>query len=103
MRDEHPGGPKTYESHGCGSGTLLHSHHSPKIKNPKKLQNSRNKGFSYYLCLMIEGTGSLTNGSGSGRPKNIWILRIRIRNTDYRTLQEQIDGKGPESNSVVEP
>jgi hypothetical protein len=34
---------------------------------------------------MIEGSGSgavsLTNGSGSGRPKNIWILRIRIRNT----------------------
>jgi hypothetical protein len=31
---------------------------------------------------MIEGSGSvfLTNGSGSGRPKNIWILRIRIRN-----------------------
>ena len=32
---------------------------------------------------MIEGSGSisLTNGSGcgSGRPKNIWILRIRIR------------------------
>ncbi len=23
------------------------------------------------------------NGSGSGRPKNIWILRIRIRNTAY--------------------
>ncbi len=34
---------------------------------------------------MIEGfwagSGSLTNGSGSRRPKNIWILRIRIRNT----------------------
>ncbi len=32
---------------------------------------------------MIEGSGSvsLTNGSGSGRPKNLWILRIRIRKT----------------------
>ncbi len=36
---------------------------------------------------MIEGSGSragsisLTNGSGSVRPKNIWILQIRIRNT----------------------
>ncbi len=32
---------------------------------------------------MIEGSGSisLTNGSGSGRPTNTWILRIRIRNT----------------------
>jgi hypothetical protein len=32
--------------------------------------------------MMIEGSGSipLTSGSGSGRPKNMWI-RIRIRNT----------------------
>jgi hypothetical protein len=38
-------------------------------------QNSRNQGFSYYICLMIEGSGSipLTNGSGSGRSKNTWI------------------------------
>ncbi len=28
---------------------------------------------------MMEGSGSLTNGSGSERPKNIWILRIRVR------------------------
>ncbi len=59
-----------------------------KIKN---LQNSRNQGFSYYFCMMIEGSGSgsipvpLTNGSGSGsgRSKNIWIrwIRIQIRNT----------------------
>ncbi len=53
-------------------------------------QNSRNKCFSYYFCLMIEGSWSgyvsLTNGSGSGRPKYIWILRIRIWiwNTAYR-------------------
>jgi hypothetical protein len=50
-------------------------------------QNSRNQGFSYYFCLKIEGSGSgsgsmpLTNGSGSGRPKNMWIRWIRIRNT----------------------
>jgi hypothetical protein len=37
-------------------------------------QNSRNQGFSYYICLMIEG-------SRSRRPKNTWIRRIRIRNT----------------------
>ncbi len=46
--------------------------------------NSRNQGFSYYFCLMIEGFGfsPLTNGSGSRsrRPKNIF-RRIRIRNT----------------------
>jgi hypothetical protein len=44
----------------------------------KKSQNSRNKGFSNYFCLMIKGSGSvpLTNGSGSGRPKC-----FRVRNT----------------------
>ncbi len=54
------------------------------------LQNSRNQGFAYYFCLMIEGSGSvpLTNGSGSGsrRPKNKRIRRIRIRNTDVHDL-----------------
>ncbi len=46
-------------------------------------QSSRNQGFSYYFCLMIEESGSgsipLTNGSGSRRPKNTWIRLIRIR------------------------
>ncbi len=33
--------------------------------------------------MVIEGSGSisLTSGSGSGRPKNMWIRWIRIRNT----------------------
>ncbi len=46
-----------------------------KIKSQKESQNSRNQGFSYYFCMMIEGSGSipLTNGSGSRRPKNLWI------------------------------
>jgi hypothetical protein len=35
----------------------------------KKSQNSRNQGFSYWYCLMMGGSVSLTNGSGSGRPK----------------------------------
>ncbi len=35
-------------------------------------QNNRNQCFSYYICLEVEG---------SGRPKNKWILGIRIRNT----------------------
>ncbi len=59
----------------------------------KKSQNSRNQGFPYYFCLMIEESGAgsvarsgsipLTTGSGSRRPKNTWIrwIRIRIRNT----------------------
>ncbi len=53
----------------------------------KKSQNSRNPGFSYYFCLMIEGSvsGSLprTTGSESRRPKNV---RIRIRNTERHDI-----------------
>jgi hypothetical protein len=46
------------------------------------------QGFSNFFCLLIEGfTGStpLSDGSGSGRPKNMWIrwIQIRIRNTDF--------------------
>ncbi len=73
----------------------VHLHHFSKIKSQKKSQNRRNQGFSYYFCMMIEGSGSgagsgslpLTSGSGSAsrRPKNMWIrwirIRLRIRNT----------------------
>jgi hypothetical protein len=67
----------------------LHLHHFSKIKIQKESQNSRNQGFSYNFCMIIEGSGSgsipLTSGSGSWRSKNMWILwiRIRIRNTDF--------------------
>jgi len=44
-------------------------------KDIKKLQIRRNGGFSFYICLMIEGSGV-----GSGWPKNIQ-LRIRIPST----------------------
>ena len=49
----------------------VHLHHFSKIKSQKESQNSRNQGFSYYFCMMIEGSGSIpqTNWSGSGRPK----------------------------------
>jgi hypothetical protein len=50
-------------------------HHFSKIKSQKESQNSRNQGYSYYFCMMIEGSGS-----GSGRPKNMWIRWIRIHN-----------------------
>ncbi len=62
-----------------------------KDKKSKRSNKSRNQGFSHYICLVIEGFGSgsipLTNGSGSGsrRPKNIWIWRIRISNTAINT------------------
>ncbi len=48
----------------------------------KKSQKSRDKGFSYYFYLIMEGSGSrsrsvpLTNGAG--RPKNLRILWIQI-------------------------
>ncbi len=69
----------------------------PKIKCPKKKsQNSRNQGFSYFFCLMIEGSGSipLTDGSGSRsgsrRPKNMRIrIRIRIRITGGLVMPAQ--------------
>ncbi len=61
-------------------------HYFSKIKSQKVSQNSRIQGFSYYFCMMIEGSGSragsgsipvpLTSGSGSGRPKNTWIRWI---------------------------
>jgi hypothetical protein len=72
----------------------VHLHHFSKIKSQKESLNSRNQGFSYYFCMMIEGSGSgsgsipLTSesGSGAGRPKNMWIRWIRIRNTDFRYM-----------------
>jgi hypothetical protein len=64
----------------------VYLHHFSKINCQKKSQNSRNQGFAYFFCFMIEGIGSgsvpLTNGSGFGsrRPKSICIRRIRIHN-----------------------
>ncbi len=74
----------------------IHLHYFSKIKCQKESQNSRIQGFSFYFCMMIEGSGSragsgsipLTSGSGSERPKNMWIrwirIRIRIRNTEHK-------------------
>ncbi len=62
--------------------------HSLKIKSHKKSQNSRNKGFPYYFCLMMEGSGSVlpTNGDPAldpGGPKN-----YRSSGSGFRSLQE---------------
>jgi hypothetical protein len=70
-----PEGPKTYES-GSESGTLVHLHHSSKIKSYKEV-TKQIKIFSYYLCLMMEGSVLVTNGSGSGRPKRYGSYGLR--------------------------
>ncbi len=63
------------------------------MKVIKKSQNRKNLSFSYYFCLMMEGSGagsvagsgagsgagSIPVTNGSGRPKTIEILRMRIR------------------------
>ncbi len=49
----------------------LHLHHSSKIK---KLQNSRNQGFSSYFCWVMKWFVSVYLTNGSGRPKNLRIL-----------------------------
>jgi hypothetical protein len=36
----------------------VHLHYFSKIKSQKESQNSRIQGFSYYFCMMIEGSGS---------------------------------------------
>ncbi len=70
---------KTFSKFSAYFFLKVHLHHFSKLKNQKKSENSRNQGFAYYFCLMIEGSGSiplLTKGSRSGsrRPKN---MRIR--------------------------
>jgi len=57
-----------------------------KDKVIKKSQNCGNQGFSKFLCLMMEGSGIISEQKkitdpDSDHPKNFRILRIRIRNT----------------------
>ncbi len=40
-----------------------------KIKSQKESQNSRNQGFSYYFCMMVEGSGTGSIPPDPGRPK----------------------------------
>jgi hypothetical protein len=54
---------------------------------------------------MIEGSGSipLTYGSGSRRPKNIWIrwIRIRIRNTEHYDLNPGVNATQVNLNTII--
>ena len=58
------------------------------FKDKKSKRSHKTVGitvFSYYFCLLIKRSGSgsipLTSGYGSGRPNNMWIRWIWIRNT----------------------
>ncbi len=75
---------------------LTHLHHFSKIKCPKEVTKQEEWRFLLFFLddrRMIEGSGAgsrsgsitLANGSGSGRPKNMWIqwIRIRIRKTAF--------------------
>ncbi len=44
----------------------VHLHQFSKIKVRKKSQNSKNQGFSYSFCLLMEGSGSIQNNVGTG-------------------------------------
>jgi hypothetical protein len=56
----------------------VHLHHISKIKVIKQSQNSRNQGFSYYFCVMMEGSGSV--------PLDYWI---RIQEAKKHTDPDQ--------------
>ncbi len=45
----------------------VHFNLSSKIKSHKEVKKGRNQGFSFYFCLMMEGSES-----GSWRSKNLW-------------------------------
>ncbi len=70
----------------------VHLNQSSKMKNHKKLQNSRNRVFSYFFLfdngrIRIQAQTN-NDGPGSWRPKNIRILldRIQIHNTGFNYI-----------------
>ncbi len=66
----------------CFLSNCAYLHQSSKIKINKKLQNSRNQGFSSSFLPDNGRIRTLTNNyrSESWKPKNLRILRIRIHN-----------------------
>jgi hypothetical protein len=65
----------------------VHLHHFSKIKSRKESQNSRNQCYSYYFCMIIEGSGSRAG-------------RIRMHTSDewirIREAQKHVDPVDPE-------
>ncbi len=73
-----PGVAKTWGSYGSGSGTLVHLHHSSKIKSHKEVtKQQKSRFFLLFFCLMMQCCGS---GSGSVRIRNFWPDPDPIRN-----------------------
>jgi hypothetical protein len=77
---------------------LLLITHFSKIKSHTEVtKNSGNQCFFILFLLYDKGSGagsvSLTNVSGSGRPKNICFIRIRVRNTglNHSTLSKIVE------------
>jgi hypothetical protein len=77
----------------------LQLHHFSKIKSHKEVTKQYESKFFLLFCLKKEGSGAgavpLTNGSGSGRPKNIRtgsatllnknnIIDFRLGNGDWK-------------------
>ncbi len=53
----------------------VHLHHFSKIRSQKESQNSRNQGFSYFFCMMIEGSGSRSRAaSGTDPDLYLWLV-----------------------------
>jgi hypothetical protein len=52
----------------------VHVHHFERYKVKKKSQSSRNKGFSSFFCLVIEGSRS-RSGSGFGSATLYWTQK----------------------------
>ncbi len=67
-------------------------HHSLNIKVIKKSQNSRYHGFSYYFCLLIGVSGSVTLTYGSGKLKRILKFdEYRYTAHSWRNLQVHLE------------
>ncbi len=62
----------------------VYLHLFSKIKSQKEVTKQQESRFFIFFCLMIEG-------SGSRRPKNIWIPRIRIRVRIRNTVLNSVE------------
>jgi hypothetical protein len=71
-----------------------------------KRSHKTDQGFSYYFCLMIEGSGSesipLTNGSGSATLLEIIDFLRHYRYHTYRTVVKRVGAVGDLDLNVID-